>query len=165
MTSRVATRRLVTFWRSTTGVAPVTVTVSWTAPTRSWTSTFAANPVVNSIPSRTTVLKPVSVKVTLYVPGRSSAIWYRPAPSVKTVRTCSISAGLRASPVTPGRTLPVASVTVPPVEDSALSAVGARTRAAMNMATTPYLSHIVTSDQSERKGTQTPQSRRIDDPA
>src|SRR6059036_513925 len=165
MTSRVATWRVVMFWRSTTGVAPVTVTVSSTAPTRSWTSTFAANPVVNPIPSRTTVLKPVSVKVTLYVPGRSSTIWYRPAPSVKTVRTCSISAGLRASTVTPGRTLPVASVTVPPMEDCALAAVGASRRAAMNVTTTLYRFHIGTSDQSERKGTQTPQSRRIDDPA
>src|SRR5437870_1268316 len=165
MTSRVATWRVVTFCRSTTGVAPVTVTVSSTAPTRSWTSTFAANPVVNPIRSRTTVLKPVSVKVTLYVPGRSSTIWYRPAPSVKTVRTCSISAGLRASTVTPGRTLPVASVTVPPMEDCALAAVGASRRAAINVTTPLYLFHIVTSDQSERKGTQTPQSRRIDDPA
>ena len=35
MTSRVATRCWVTFWTSTRGLAPVTVTVSWTVPTRS----------------------------------------------------------------------------------------------------------------------------------
>src|SRR6185503_10617864 len=38
---------------------------------------------------------------------------YRPAPSVVAVRTFSISAGLAASTVTPGRTAPELSVTTP----------------------------------------------------
>jgi len=38
---------------------------------------------------------------------------YWPVPSLTTVRTFSISAGLLASTVTPGSTAPVASFTVP----------------------------------------------------
>src|SRR5688572_26562548 len=38
---------------------------------------------------------------------------YRPAPSVAVVRTFSISAGLAASTVTPGRTAPDESLTAP----------------------------------------------------
>ena len=59
MTSRAATWRACTFWTSTMGLAPVTVTVSSTVPTRSWTSRFAVNPDVSSIPSRTSLLNPV----------------------------------------------------------------------------------------------------------
>src|SRR5262245_31491903 len=47
------------------------------------------------------------------MPGGSSTILYWPAPSVTAVRTFSINAGLDASTVTPGRTAPVASLTVP----------------------------------------------------
>ena len=54
-----------TFWTSTTGVARVTVTVSSTAPTVSTASTAAVNPAFNSMPSRTSVLKPGKVKVTV----------------------------------------------------------------------------------------------------
>src|SRR5207342_2518159 len=39
----------------------------------------------------------------------------RPSPSVMTVRTFSISAGLAASTVTPGRTAPEASLTTPAI--------------------------------------------------
>ena len=48
-----------------TGVASVTVTVSSRAPTASCASMFAVKPVLSSIPSRTRVLKPGSVKVTV----------------------------------------------------------------------------------------------------
>ena len=54
-TSRVRRFCVLTLWTSTTGVAPVTVTVSWTAPTDSPTLTVAVNPAFNSIPSRTNV--------------------------------------------------------------------------------------------------------------
>ena len=55
---------LRTFWVSTSGVAPLTVIVSATAPT--WRSAFtvAVKPAVSSMPSRLTVLKPVIVNVT-----------------------------------------------------------------------------------------------------
>ena len=46
----------VTLWTSTTGEAPVTVTVSSIVPTTSWASMFAVNPELNSTPSRTRVL-------------------------------------------------------------------------------------------------------------
>ena len=45
---------------STTGLAPVTVTVSARAPTASVTFTVAVNPTPSSMPSRMTVEKPVS---------------------------------------------------------------------------------------------------------
>ena len=54
-----------TFCRSTTGLSPVTVTVSATSPTGSSALTVAVKPLVSSRPSRRTVLKPGSVKVTV----------------------------------------------------------------------------------------------------
>ena len=59
-TSRVMTRAWLTFWTSTSGLAPDTVTVSWTLPTRSSTLTFAVNPAVSSMPSRLIVVNPAS---------------------------------------------------------------------------------------------------------
>src|SRR5439155_26100170 len=56
---------------------------------------------------------PVSVKVTVYVPGRKSMMRYCPVPSVTPERTFSINAGLDASTVTPGNTAPEVSLTVP----------------------------------------------------
>ena len=47
------------------GLASVTVIVSASWPTAISASTFAANPVASSMPSRTSVLKPGSVKVTV----------------------------------------------------------------------------------------------------
>jgi hypothetical protein len=58
----VACRR--TLWTSTMGVSPVTVTVSSIAPTRSSAFTAAVATPVSSMPSRFTVEKPGSVKVT-----------------------------------------------------------------------------------------------------
>ncbi len=51
-------------WTSTIGVSPVTVIVSASAPTFSSALIVATNVPVNSMPSRFTVLKPVSENVT-----------------------------------------------------------------------------------------------------
>ena len=63
-TSASITRCLVALCTSTIGDAPVTVTVSSSVPTRRSALTVALNDPVNSTPSRFTVLKPVSEKVT-----------------------------------------------------------------------------------------------------
>ena len=106
----------MTFCMSTTGTRrPTTVTVSSSAPTFRSAFTVAVNVAGSSIPSRLTVEKPGSVKVTVYVPGRRSTILYWPCASVVTVRTRSISAGLLASTVTPGITAPVVSFTTPAI--------------------------------------------------
>src|SRR6266478_5866963 len=47
------------------------------------------------------------------MPGGRSTALYRPSPSVTMVRTFSMSAGLVASTVTPGRTAPDESRTTP----------------------------------------------------
>src|SRR6266550_1167900 len=47
------------------------------------------------------------------MPGTRLTIWYWPIPSLTAERTFSISAGLAASTVTPGRTAPDVSFTVP----------------------------------------------------
>src|SRR6476620_1261161 len=49
---------------------------------------------------------------------------YWPSPSVTAVRTFSISAGLAASTVTPGRTAPDESFTVPAIDPCANTAAG-----------------------------------------
>src|SRR5678816_4217884 len=49
---------------------------------------------------------------------------YRPSPSLTTVRTFSISAGLAASTVTPGSTAPEASFTVPEMDACANAVIG-----------------------------------------
>src|SRR5580765_2292849 len=98
---------------STVGESPVTVIDSASEPTRRSALTAAVNADVNSTPSRFTVLKPVNVNVTEYVPGTRLTILYWPAASVTTVRTRSMSDGLAASTVTPGMTAPVASLTTP----------------------------------------------------
>ena len=50
---------------STIGLSPVTVIVSWTAPTRSSPSTFDVKLGDTSTPSRLTVLNPVRLNVTV----------------------------------------------------------------------------------------------------
>ena len=64
-TSRVNTLCLVRLCTSTRGVAPATVIVSSSDPTFSSTLTLAVKSPINSMPSRFTVVKPGSVKVTL----------------------------------------------------------------------------------------------------
>src|SRR5439155_21362398 len=78
----------------------------------------------SSTPSRTTVEKPVSVKLTLYVPCRRSTIVYRPLASVTADFDFSISAGLAASTVTPGSTPPDSSFTVPAIWLCAAATIG-----------------------------------------
>src|SRR5215467_9322410 len=63
--------------------------------------------------SRLTVLKPVSVNVTVYEPGSNSVSRYCPVLSVTALRDFSISAELAASTVTPGSTAPDESFTTP----------------------------------------------------
>ena len=58
------TRCRVVLWTSTTGVSPLTVMVSAIEPTRKSALTVATNVPVSSMPSRLTVEKPGSVKVT-----------------------------------------------------------------------------------------------------
>src|SRR6266850_3490387 len=98
---------------STRGDAPDTVTDSSNAPTFKSALTCAVKFVVNSMPSCLKVVNPGSVKVTEYVPGSRFTILYWPLPSVTAERVFSISAGLDASTVTPGRTPPDVSLTTP----------------------------------------------------
>src|SRR5712691_8492654 len=67
------------------------------------------------MPARVTMLKPVSVNVTVYSPGRRSTILYWPLPSVTALLVFSMSAGLAASTLTPGSAPPVASLTTPAI--------------------------------------------------
>ena len=76
--SRVAVDFCTTFCTSTIGLSPETVMVSVTPPTRISAPTLAVNDVVSSMPSRLTVLKPLSENVTVYVPARKSMILYSP---------------------------------------------------------------------------------------
>src|ERR1043166_2775527 len=117
-----------TLWTSTIGVAPVTVIVSSREPTFMSAFTVATNEPVSSMPSRWTVLKPVSVNVTEYVPGRRSTIRYWPVPSETADRVFSIRAGLATSTVTPGSTAPDVSFTTPVIDAWANARVGNRTR-------------------------------------
>jgi hypothetical protein len=63
---------------STIGAWPETVTVSSSAPTAISALTVAVNSAGSSMPSRFSVLKPASVNVTVYGPGRRSTIRYNP---------------------------------------------------------------------------------------
>src|SRR5262245_40850918 len=103
----------VAFCTSTTGVSPATVIVSSSPPTDISVLTVTVPDPLSSMPVRATVLNPGSVNVSVYVPGRRSTMRYWPVPSVTTERTFSISAGLAASTVTPGRTAPDGSLTTP----------------------------------------------------
>src|SRR5688572_23808055 len=58
MTSSLSVCCTLTLWTSTTGVSPVTVTVSCSSPTVRSAFTVATNVPVSSMPSRFTVLKP-----------------------------------------------------------------------------------------------------------
>ncbi len=123
-----SSRSMTTSWRafctSTTGDSPVTVIVSATPPTRISAGIVTVFVPVSSIFSRLTALKPDSVNVTVYVPGRKSTMRYWPESSVTAVRTFSMSAGLEASTVTPGSTPPDESRTVPAREPWARTLAG-----------------------------------------
>src|SRR5262249_10164340 len=109
---------------STIGVSPVTVIVSATAPTFMSPLTCDVTPSETSTRSWRTLLKPVSEKVTVYVPGGRLMMRYWPLPSVTTERTFSMSTGLAASTVTPGSTAPDASFTTPAMVPSSCAVAG-----------------------------------------
>ena len=58
------------------------------------------------------------------MPGRNASTVYRPCASVTADRAPSMSAGLEASTVTPGKTAPVVSVTWPAIALCACAAIG-----------------------------------------
>ncbi len=64
-TSRLKVAPVLTFFVSTTGAAPDTVTVSWTVDTSSLALISAENAVWMTIPSRFTMLNPDRLKVTV----------------------------------------------------------------------------------------------------
>src|SRR5439155_12726384 len=107
------------------GVSPVTVIVSSRPPTFISTGTVIVCVPDNSTASRLTVMKPGNVNVTEYVPGRRSTILYWPVPSVTADRVFSMSAGLDASTVTPGKIAPDVSFTVPAM-DACANAIDGR---------------------------------------
>src|SRR5438477_8611055 len=109
---------------STIGVSPVTVIVSSRVPTLRSALTVATKVPESSMPSRLTVLKPGRENVTEYVPGRSASTRYWPVSFETTDRTFSISTGLAASTVTPGRTAPDASLTTPVIAACAYAEAG-----------------------------------------
>jgi hypothetical protein len=126
--SRFTTCSRRVLFTSTTGLSPVTVTACSSAPTGMSALIVATNAPDSSIPSRLTVEKPGSEKVTSYVPGLRSTIRYWPVPSVTTVRTRSIKAGLVASTVTPGSTAPEVSLAVPVMVACAHATAGRMSR-------------------------------------
>ena len=101
--------------------------VSCTAPTLRSNGIVSVTEPVTSMPSRRIVANPGSDTVIEYVPGRRSTMRYRPALSVTADRTFSMSTGLDASTVTPGRTAPDVSFTVPVIVAWANAAAGATT--------------------------------------
>ena len=83
------------------------------------------------------MLNPDNANVTEYSPGTSAVMLYRPCPSVTTVRTFSINAGLSAVTVTPGSTAPVSSDASPAMPCACVSAGAITTNARAN----PRLNH------------------------
>src|SRR5581483_1339317 len=118
---------------SMTGDSPVTVTVSCSVATASSTFTVAVNAIAIWMFSRFSVLNPGSSNVREYVPGGSAGKRYNPSVPVTAVCT-PISDGLAAVTVTPGRTAPLLSTTLPLMEPVVLApppcanAFGADTR-------------------------------------
>src|SRR6185503_15076920 len=110
----------------TTGEAPETVIVSSREPTPSSALRVAVNSDGRTRPSRLNVLKPVSVNVTVYVPGRRSAMRYEPSLSVTADLTFSIKTSLAASMVTPGIAAPEESLTTPTIALWAYAALDRR---------------------------------------
>src|SRR4051812_1295001 len=141
MTSDLMMVSFRAFCTSTTGVSPVTVIVSSRPPTFISAAIVSVWVPESSTLSRLTVLKPGNVNVSEYVPGRRSMMRYWPEPSVTADLVFSISAGLDASTVTPGRTAPDASLTVPVRAACAKARVGSNTIAAATASrfTTPYI--------------------------
>ena len=98
---------------SISGDDPATTMVSASAPTRR-SALIGMTPDPETVTSsRCTVVNPPRENFTTYVPGGRVTMRYWPVPSVTTVRSFSVSAGLDASTVTPGRTAPDESLTTP----------------------------------------------------
>ncbi len=129
---------------STTGLAPATVTVSSSAPTRSSAFTVATKVAGSSMFSRLMVAKPGNVNVTMYMPGRRSRILYWPCESVVTDRTRSMSTGLLASTVTPGITAPVVSFTTPAMPLACAKAVPGSAAPSARLTTSPLANLPIT---------------------
>ena len=110
---------------STIGDSPMTVTVSATPPILISASILTTPVPETMTSSRFKVANPVSVNVTVYVPGCRLSIRYCPAASVVAVRVFSISTGLDASTVTPGSTALEGSLTAPARATCASAAAGA----------------------------------------
>ena len=111
---------------STTGDSALTMMVSSIAPIRSSALMVAVKDPVSSIPSRLYVVKPGSAKVRDYVPDPRLTMRYWPVGSVVATRTFSMRTLLVASTVTPGRTAPDGSLTVPVIEAWAKANVGSK---------------------------------------
>ena len=89
------------------GDSPVTVIVSASAPTRISALTVATNgPQFHTLTPDGDEAGSTNERIGA---GRRSTMRYWPVPSVATVRTFSMSTGLDASTVTPGRTAPETS--------------------------------------------------------
>ena len=63
--------------------------------------------------SMVAVLNPLRVASTLYEPGGSNGTMYRPSPCVAVVLTCPVAVFVTLT-LTPGSTLPLGSLAVPP---------------------------------------------------
>src|SRR5262245_14702116 len=142
---------------STIGESPVTVIVSSIDPTLRSASTVAVNVPGSSTPARRKDWKPLSEKLTVYVPGLKSTMRYRPDSSVTALRTFSMSAGLDASTVTPGSTAPDESLTTPVIDAWACAADGSSANRATTMHATltrmnrtPFVSPLVDGSKAGR---------------
>ena len=103
------------------GVTPTTSTCSAIAATGSITSMTLASPAAICTSSRTCVSKPVSVKVTVYVPGSRASMYAPPASVVAVTGGPGVACAVT---VAPGAAAPCASVTVP-VSDPVCAAAAA----------------------------------------
>ena len=105
-------RTVVTVVVESRFASPVTLTVSASPPTSSDAGTERVAAASTMMPSRTRRLKPCSSNDTSYVPTGRAGI--RHSPFVPVVVCCVIPVWtLLTATVTPGRTAPVGSLTVP----------------------------------------------------
>src|SRR5258708_3651119 len=125
---------------STTGDAPLIVTVSWSEATLSSTFTVAVKPTPTLMPSRITPPNPPSSYCTRYPPGGTPGSRYVPSTPVTVVRA-PCSAGLVAVTVTPGSTAPLESVTLPVSDPLVAPTVCACTRPAAKIDRIPTTPH------------------------
>ena len=97
---------------STSGACPLTVMVSATAATPSFSSTAMLAPVRTSTRSRSCGAKPASSALTLYVPGFNAGTEYKPSSLVVVSRVAPVAVFVTVT-VTPGRTAFAWSITRP----------------------------------------------------